>query len=150
MDWEWSYFNCKMANGEQCHMLQATIQNVFRCNAQTEKKVLALVWTCDRFILHVCGCEFQIETDFKLLVCIFSRCSKPSAKIEHWELHLQYHNNHVVYYTVKGTIAGAFSRLHQINPKYLSSVKEDFARFKWCRNARRLPWPQRKTERVPE
>ena len=62
------------------------LKEVKRRHAQTEKEALALVWAC----------EFELETDHKPLECIFSRTSKPSARIERWELRLQCHNYRVV------------------------------------------------------
>ena len=41
------------------------------------------------FYLYVYGHEFELETDHKLLECIYSRTSKPSARIERWVLHFQ-------------------------------------------------------------
>ena len=97
--------------------------------AQTEKEALALVWACERFNLYVYGREFELETDHKPLECIFSRTSKPSARIERWVLRLQCHNYRVVYCPGKTNIADALSRLNQTNPKDPSSEKEDLVRF---------------------
>ena len=75
------------------------------------------------------GREFELETDHKPLECIFSRTSKPSARIERWVLRLQCHNYRVVYRPGKTNIADALSRLNQANPKDPSSEKEDIVRF---------------------
>ena len=52
-----------------------------RCS-QTEKEAFALVWACERFHLDMYGREFELDTDHKPLECIYSRTSKPSARIE--------------------------------------------------------------------
>lgn len=36
--------------------------------AQSEKEVLALVWACDKFAMHMLGKRFYIKTDHKPLV----------------------------------------------------------------------------------
>ena len=105
------------------------LTEVERRYAQTEKEALALVWACERFNLYVYGREFELETDHKPLECIISRTSKPSARIERWELRLQCHNYRVVYRPGKTNIADALSRLNQTNPKDPSSEKEDLVRF---------------------
>ena len=53
----------------------------------------------------------------KVFECIYNRTSKPSARIERWVLRLQGYNYKVVYWTGKGNIADALSRLNQTNPK---------------------------------
>jgi len=105
------------------------LTEVERCYAQMEKEALDLVWACKRFNLYVYGCEFELETDHKPLECIFSRTTKPSARIERWVLRLQCHNYRVVYRPGKTNIADAFSRLNQTNPKDTSSEKDYLVRF---------------------
>ena len=61
-----------------------------RC-AQTEKEALALLWACERLKLYVYGREFELETEYKPLECIFSRTPKSSARFERWVLRLQCH-----------------------------------------------------------
>ena len=97
--------------------------------AQTEKEALVLVLACKRFNLDIYGHQFELETDHKPLKCIFSPHSKPSARIEHCVLHLQWYNYRVVHCSGKGNIMDALSRLNQTNPKDLSSKREDFVRF---------------------
>jgi transposase InsO family protein len=105
------------------------LSDVERRYAQTEKEALALVWACERFNIYVYGREFELETDHKPLECIFSRTSKPSARIERWVLRLQCYNFKVVYRPGNTNIADALSRMNQENPKDQSSEKEDIVRF---------------------
>ena len=87
------------------------------------------MWACERMNLYVYGREFELETDHKPLECIFSRTSKPSARIERWVFRRRCHNYRVVYRPGKTNIADALSRLNQANPKDPSSEKEDLVRF---------------------
>ena len=105
------------------------LTEVERRYTQTEKEVLALVWACERLNLYVYGRKFELETDHKPLECIFSRMSKPSARIERWVLRLPCHDYQVVYCPGKTNIADALSRLNQANPKDPSSEKEGLVRF---------------------
>nr|XP_039266286.1 uncharacterized protein K02A2.6-like [Styela clava] len=66
-----------------------TMSDVERRCSQTEKEALAIVWACERFNLYIFGRKFELETDHKPLECIYSKTSKPSARIERWVLRLQ-------------------------------------------------------------
>ncbi|CAB4034836.1 Transposon Ty3-G Gag-Pol poly [Paramuricea clavata] len=105
------------------------LTEVERRYAQTEKEALALVWACERFNLYVYGREFELETDHKLLQCIFGKSSKPSARIERWVLRLQCHHYNVVYSPGNTNIADALSRLNQPKPKDLSRETEEMIRL---------------------
>jgi hypothetical protein len=89
-----------------------SLTDVERRYSQTEKEALALVWSCERFNLYIFGREVELETDHKPLECIFSRTSKPSARIERWVLRLQAYNLKVVYRPGKSNIADALLRLN--------------------------------------
>ena len=93
---------------------------VERRYSQTEKEALAFVWACERFHLYVYGREFELETDHIPLECIYSRTSKPSARIEKWVLRLQGYQYKVIYRPGKTNIADALSRLNQTTPKDMS------------------------------
>ena len=105
------------------------LTEVERRYAQTEKEALALVWACERFNIYVYGREFELETDHKPLQYIFTKSSKPSARIERWVLRLQCYNYKVVYRPGKTNLADALSRLNQTNPKDPSCEIEDFVRY---------------------
>ena len=59
-----------------------SLSDVERLYSQTKKEALGLVWACERFQLYVLGKKFELETDHKPLKYIYSKTSKPSARIE--------------------------------------------------------------------
>lgn len=91
-----------------------SLTDVERRYSQTEKEALALVWACERFNMYVTGLSFELETDHKPLERIYSRTSKPCARIERWVLRLQGFNFKVVYRPGKTNIADALSRLNSV------------------------------------
>ncbi|KAK3097548.1 hypothetical protein FSP39_010680 [Pinctada imbricata] len=88
-----------------------TLSDVERRYSQTEKEALALVWACERFHLYLYGIKFELVTDHKPLEVIYSRKSKPSARIERWVLRLQPYDFNVVYRPGVNNIADTLSRL---------------------------------------
>ena len=75
-----------------------SLSQVERGYSQTEKEALALVWACERFHLYLYGLpQFDLVTDHEALKVIYSRKSKPSARIERWVLRLQPYNYQVCY-----------------------------------------------------
>ena len=104
-------------NGESraiCYVSRSLSQ-VERHYSQTEKKALALVWACERFHLYLYGLpKFDLVTDHEALKVIYSRKSKPSARIERWVLRLQPYNYQVCCVPSRKNIADALSRLTKI------------------------------------
>ena len=49
-----------------------TLSQIERKYSQTEKEVLALVWSCERFHVYLYGADFDLLTDHKALEFIFS------------------------------------------------------------------------------
>ncbi|PFX12979.1 Retrovirus-related Pol polyprotein [Stylophora pistillata] len=67
-----------------------SLSSVERRYSQTEKEALALVWTCEWFNQYFYGSQtFDLVTNHEALKVIYSRGSKPSARIEGWVLRLQ-------------------------------------------------------------
>ena len=83
----------------------ALISSVERRYSQTEKEALALVWACKRFNLY----SYGLQTDHETLKVIYSRGSKPSARIECWVLRLQRYSYKVCCIASRDNIADALS-----------------------------------------
>ena len=89
-----------------------SLSSVERRYSQTEKEALALVWACERFYLYLYGLQtFDLVTDHEALKVIYSRGSKPSARIERWVLRLQPYSYKVCCVASRDNIADALSRL---------------------------------------
>ena len=60
-----------------------SLSQVERRYSQMEKEALALVWACERFHLYLYELpQFDLVTDHGALKVIYSRKSRPSARIE--------------------------------------------------------------------
>ena len=105
----------QVKNGESRAVCYASrsLSQVERRYSQTEKEAPALVWACERFHLYLYGLpQFDLVTDHEALKVIYSRKSKPSARIERWVLRL------------RKNIADALSRLTKI-PASSQSIEDD-------------------------
>ncbi|KAL9962467.1 hypothetical protein ACROYT_G031572 [Oculina patagonica] len=92
-----------------------SLSSVERRYSKTEKEALTLVWACERFNLYLYGLQtFDLVTDHEALKVIYSRGSKPSARIERWVLRLQPYNYKVCCVASRDNIADALSRLTTI------------------------------------
>jgi len=80
--------------------------------AQIEKETLAICFACERFHQYVFGMEFQVETDHKPLVSIFTKalCDVP-LRLQRMRLRLQWYTFSLTYTPGKFMItADALSR----------------------------------------
>ena len=119
-------------NGESRAVCYAsrTLSSVERRYSQTEKEALALVWACERFHLYLYGlAKFDLVTDHEALKVIYSRTSKPSARIERWVLRLQPYNYHVIYVPSRRNIADALSRLTKAPASRQSQYDDEYIRM---------------------
>ena len=121
-------------NGERRAVCYAsrTLSPVERRYSQTKKEALALVWPweCERFHLYVHGLpKFDLVTDHEALKVIYSRKSKPSARIERWVLRLQPYNYQVCYVPSGKNTADALSILTKIDRSDRSQDDDGYARL---------------------
>ena len=119
-------------NGESRAVCYASrsLSQVERRYSQTEKEALALVWACERFNLYLYGLQlFDLVTDHEALKVIYSRGSKPSARIERWVLRLQPYNYKVCCVKSRHNIADALSRLSKIPASRNSCYGDEYVRM---------------------
>ena len=66
--------------------------------SQTEREALAIVWAVERLHVYLYGGPFTLYTDCRPVQLIFENAkSKPPARIERWNLHLQGYDFSVVH-----------------------------------------------------
>lgn len=78
---------------------------------QTEKEALSLVWSAEKFYVYLYGNEFELLTDCKALIYLFTHRSRPCARIERWVLRLQSFDYKVVHIPGDQNYADVLSRL---------------------------------------
>ena len=69
----------------------------------------------DSMHIYIFGIEFELVTDHKPLEVIYSRRSKPCARIERWVIRLQPYRSKVVHIAGKTNIADALFRLLEVD-----------------------------------
>ena len=88
-----------------------SLSKIERKYSQTEREALGIVWSCERFHMYLFGQEFELLTDHKPLEFIFSKKSKPCARVERWVLRLQPYNYTVRHIPGSSNIGDSLSRL---------------------------------------
>ena len=97
--------------------------------SQTEKEALAIVWSMEHFYAYLYGIEFELRTDHKPLIYIYTTRSKPSARIERWVLRLQHFKFKIKHIPGELNIADTLSRLSVNQKKELVHDAEEYVYF---------------------
>ena len=109
-----------------------SLTEVERRYSQTEREALAIVWACERFHTYLYGIKFHLVTDHKPLECLYSRKSRPPARIERWVLRMQIFDYTIEYKPGSENIADSLSRLsccHSKEEEKTRNVAEEYVRF---------------------
>lgn len=75
-------------NGKVVSYASRALSDVERRYSQTEREMLAVVWSAEHFHLYLYGASFTIHTDHQPLLGIFKSQRPASARIERWRLRL--------------------------------------------------------------
>ena len=115
---------------------------------QTEKEALGIVWGVERFQNYLLGKEFDIFTDCKALSYLFSKRSKPCARIERWVLRLQAFDYRIMFMSGKDNVTDALSWLPVQNATPFDPSEEIFVRevATHATNSSALNWRDIETE----
>lgn len=101
--------------------------------SQTEREALGVVWALEKLDLYLCGSEFQVETDHKPLIGIFTSPNKQlSARLLRWSLRLQPYIFNITY--IPGAqkpvdILSRFPDRTTTNPSVSTSDAEHYINF---------------------
>ena len=96
-------------------------------------KHLLLFAGCERFRLFLLRIKFELFSDYKALLQVYSRTSKPSARIERWVLRLQQFDFEIKYKKGIENLADSISRLsirseieksHSVTNEYVNLIIE--------------------------
>lgn len=82
----------------------------------------------ERFQYYLLGKKFNILTDCIVLELLFSKRSRPCARIERWVLRLQTFYYNIIHVSGEENIADPLSRLAIQEPKPFDSSEELFVR----------------------
>ncbi|XP_055623615.1 uncharacterized protein K02A2.6-like [Toxorhynchites rutilus septentrionalis] len=110
----------------------------------TEKEALALVWGVEKFYIYLYGIEFEILTDCKALIYLFTPRSRPCARIERWVLRLQGFDYVVTHIPGDQNQADVLSRLSTLRPVAFDQREEIMITeiTDYAANAVAVPWGQ--------
>lgn len=91
---------------------------------------MTVVWGCEKFHLYLYGTTFDIVTDHKPLVVIYSPTSTPPARIERWGLRLQPYKFRLRYSPGVNNPADVLSRLPLTNQVPLArNTAEEYVQY---------------------
>lgn len=108
----------------------------------TEKEALALVWCVEKFYIYLYGIEFEILTDCKALIFLFTPRSRPCARIERWVLRLQGFDYSITHIPGDQNQADVLSRLSTLKPVPFDQREEIMIReiMDFAAHAVAVPW----------
>lgn len=106
------------SNGESRIICYASksLTETERRYCHTEKEALSLVWSVEKFYHYLYGREFELLTDCKALVYLFTPRSRPCARIERWVLRLQGFEYMITHIPGEKNLADVLSRLGTLKP----------------------------------
>lgn len=90
----------------------------------TEKEALSLVWSVEKFYHYLYGREFELLTDCKALIYLFTPRSRPCARIERWVLRLQGFEYLITHIPGEKNLADVLSRLGTLKPVPFDQYEE--------------------------
>lgn len=94
-----------------------SLSKIERKYSVLDKEAMAIYWGVNRFEMYLRGKEFNVITDHKPLLKIFSTDSIPNARQQRWVLNLQGYRFTLNYVPGKTNIADPLSRLSQTDSR---------------------------------
>ncbi|KAK3720930.1 hypothetical protein QZH41_014537, partial [Actinostola sp. cb2023] len=103
--------------------------------SQTEREMLAVVWSTEHFHLYLYGSKFKVLTNHKPLLGIFNSHKPTSARIDRWKLRLMPYDYQLIYRPGKDDNPADFMSRHPDTPDQVErSIAEEYVNYV-CNNA---------------
>ncbi len=99
--------------------------------SQTEREMLAVVWSAEHYHLYTYGGTFQIITDHKPLLGIFKSKKPTSVRLERWRIRLMPYNYELLYRPGKdeNNPADYISRHPDAKVTFEENIAEDYINY---------------------
>lgn len=122
-----------MQDGKVISYASRALSEVEKRYSQTEREMLAAVWSAEHFHLYVYGHSFSIITDHKPLLGIVNSNKPLSARIERWKLRLMPYNVDLVYRPGKNDKNPAdFMSRHPVAGFSAPNLAEEYVNYVCC------------------
>ncbi len=105
-----------------------SLSDTERRYSQTEREMLAVVWSVEHFRLYVYGASFKVVTDHKPLLGLFKSQKQNSPRIDRWKLRLTPYSCKLEYGKGDENPADFLSR-HPCPQAPKKSIADDYARY---------------------